>query len=76
MKKLYQLLRYQKLNQVTVTTVTTASTTNTQSVAGAGAYYTPLLAGHAPQQALPNCSYQSSGYQQSFADYQEHPINF
>ena len=65
-----------KTNQVTVTTVTTTSTTNTQSVAGAGAYYTPLLAGYAPQQTLPNYSYQSSGYQQSFADYQEHPINF
>ena len=45
-----------KTNQVTVTTVTATSTTNTQSVAGAGAYYTPLLAGYAPQQALPNYS--------------------
>ena len=64
-----------KTNQVTVATVTTTSTTNTQSVAGAGAYYIPFT-GYAPQQALPNYSYQSSGYQQSFADYQEHPINF
>ena len=52
-----------KINQVTVTTVTTTSTTNTQSVAGTGAYYTPLLTGCAPQQALPNYSYQSSGHQ-------------
>ena len=65
-----------KTNQVTVATVTTTSTTNTQTVAGAGACYIPLFTGYAPQQALPNYSYQSSGYQQSFADYQEHPINF
>ena len=63
-------------NQVTVATVTTTSTTNTQSVAGTRAYYTPLFTSYAPQQALPNYSYQSSGYQQSFADYQECPINF
>ena len=65
-----------KTNQVTVATVTTTSTTNTQTVAGAGACYIPLFPGYAPQQALPNYSYQSSGYQQNFADYQEHPINF
>ena len=65
-----------KTNLVTVTTVTATNTTNTQSVAGAGAYYIPLLTGYAQQQTLPNYSYQSSGYQQSFADYQEHPINF
>ena len=63
-------------NQVTVATVTTTSTTNTQSVAGTRAYYMPLFTSYAPQQALPNYSYQSSGYQQSFADYQECPINF
>ena len=63
-------------NQVTVATVTTTSTTNTQSVAGTRAYYIPLFTSYAPQQALPNYSYQSSGYQQSFADYQECPINF
>ena len=63
-------------NQVTVATVTTTSTTNTQSVAGTRAYYTPLFTSYTPQQALPNYSYQSSGYQQSFADYQECPINF
>ena len=63
-------------NQVTVATVTTTSTTNTQTVAGARAYYIPLFTSYAPQQALPNYSYQSSGYQQSFADYQECPINF
>ena len=63
-------------NQVTVATVTTTSTTNTQTVAGAGACYIPFFTGYAPQQALPNYSYQSSGYQQSFTDYQEHPINF
>ena len=63
-------------NQVTVVTVTTTSTTNTQTVAGVGACYIPLFTGYAPQQALPNYNYQSSGYQQSFADYQEHPINF
>ena len=62
--------------QVTVATVTTTSSTNTQSVAGTRAYYTPLFTSYAPQQALPNYSYQSSGYQQSFADYQECPINF
>ena len=65
-----------KTNQVTVATVTTTSTTNTQTVAGTGACYIPLFTGYAPQQALPNYSYQTSGYQQSFADYQEHPINF
>ena len=63
-------------NQVTVATVTTTSTTNIQSVAGTRAYYTPLFTSYIPQQALPNYSYQSSGYQQSFADYQECPINF
>ena len=63
-----------KTNQVTVATVTTTSTTNTQTVAGTGACYIPLLTGYAPQQALPNYSYQSSGYQQSVADYQEHPV--
>ena len=65
-----------EINQVTVATVTTTSTTNTQTVTGAGACYIPLFTGYAPQQALPNYSYQSSSYQQSFADYQEHPINF
>ena len=60
----------------TIATVTTTSTTNTQTVAGTGACYIPLFTGYAPQQALPNYSYQSSGYQQSVADYQEHPINF
>ena len=63
-----------KTNQVTVATVTTTSTTNTQTVAGAGTCYIPLFTGYAPQQALLNYSYQSSGYQQSFADYQEYPI--
>ena len=63
-------------NQVTVATVTTTSTTNTQTVAGAGVCYIPLFTGYAPQQVLFNYSYQSSGYQQSVADYQEHPINF
>ena len=48
-------------NQVTVATVTTTSTTNTQSVAGAGACYILLFTGYAPQQAIPNYSYQSSG---------------
>ena len=65
-----------EINQVTVATVTTTSTINTQTVAGAGACYIPLFTGYAPQQALPNYSYQTSGYQQSFVDYQEHPINF
>ena len=65
-----------KTNQVTVTTVTTTSTTNTQTVAGTRACHIPLFTSYAPQQALLNYSYQSSGYQQSFADYQECPINF
>ena len=65
-----------EISQVTVATVTTTSTINTQTVAGAGACYIPLFNGYAPQQALFNYSYQSSGYQQSVADYQEHPINF
>ena len=43
-------------------------------MAGTGACYIPLLTGYSPQQALPNYSYQLSGYQQSIADYQEHPI--
>ena len=55
-----------KANQVTVATVTTTSTTNTQTVASTGACYIPLFTGYAPQQALPNYSYQSSGYQQTF----------
>ena len=63
-------------NHVTVVTVTTTGTTNTQTVAGARACYIPLSTSYTPQQALPNYSYQSSGYQQSFADYQECPINF
>ena len=63
-----------EINQVTVATVTTTSTTNTQIVAGAGACYIPLFTGYAPQQALSNYRYQSPGYQQSVADYQEHPI--
>ena len=50
-------------NQVTVATVTTTSTTNTHTVAGAGACYIPFSTGYAPQQALPNYSYQTSGYQ-------------
>ena len=62
--------------KVTVATVTTTSTTNTQTVAGVGACYIPSFIGYAPQQALFNYSYQSSGYQQSVADYQENPINF
>ena len=62
-------------NQVTVATVTTTSTTNTQSVAGTRINI-PLLANYVPQQAFPSYSYQSSGYQQSFANYQECPINF
>ena len=44
-------------NQVTVATITTTSTTNTQTVAGTRAYYTPLFSSYAPQQALPNYSY-------------------
>ena len=62
--------------QVTVATVTTTSTTNTQTVAGTRAGYISLFTSYIPQQALPNYSYQSFGYQQSFADYQECPINF
>ena len=60
-----------KTNQVTVTTVTITSTTNIQTVAGARANYIPLFTNYIPQLALPNYSYQSSGYQQSVADYQE-----
>ena len=58
-----------KTNQVTVTTVTTSSTINTQTVTGARANYIPLFTNYIPQLALPNYSYQSSGYQQSVADY-------
>ena len=65
-----------KVNQVTVTTDTATSTTNTQTVAGARANHIPLFTNYIPQLALPNYSYQSSGYQQSVADYQECPINF
>ena len=60
-----------KTNQLTVTTVTTTSTTNTQTVAGARANYIPLFTNYIPQLALPNYSYQPSGYQQSVAEYQE-----
>ena len=45
-------------------------------MAGTRACYIPLLTNYTPQLALPNYSYQSSAYQQSFADYQECPINF
>ena len=65
-----------KTNQVTVTTVTTTGTTNTQTVAGTGIGYIPLFNSYIPQQALPRYNYLSSGYQQSFANYQECPINF
>ena len=61
-------------NQVTVGTVTT-SATDTQAVGGVSAYYTPLPTSYTSQQSLPNYSYRSSGYQQSFAAYQECPIN-
>ena len=63
-------------NQVTVATVTITSTTNTQTVAGARTCYIPLFANYIPQLASPSYNYQSSGYQQSVADYQECPINF
>ena len=62
-------------NQVTVGTVTT-SATDTQAVGGVSAYYRPLPTSYTPQQSLPNYGYRSSGYQQSFAAYQEYPINF
>ena len=65
-----------KTNQVTVANVTTTGTTNTHTVAGTGIGYIPLFNSYIPQQASPNYSYQSSGYQLSFADYQECPINF
>ena len=65
-----------KTNQVTVATVTTTSTTNTHTVAGTRANYIPLFTSYIPQLASPNYNYQSSGYQQSVADYQECPINF
>ena len=65
-----------KTNQVTVTTVTTTGTTNTQTVAGTRVNHIPLFTNYIPQLALPNYSYQSSGYQKSVADYQECPINF
>ena len=65
-----------KTNQMTVATVTTTSITNTQTVAGTRACYIPLFTSYTSQQALPNYSYQSSGYQQSSAYYQECPINF
>ena len=63
-------------NQVTVATVTTTSTTNTQTVAGTRACYIPLFTSYIPQLASPNYNYQSFGYQQSVADYQECPINY
>ena len=62
-------------NEVTVTTVITTSTTNTQSVASAGTFI-PLLTNYVPLQTFPGYRYQSSGYQQSVANYQECPINF
>ena len=65
-----------EINQVTVATVTITSTTNTQSVAGTRAGHIPLFTNYIPQQALPSYNYLTSGCQQSFADYQECPINF
>ena len=76
MKKYWSTAGVLETNQVTVATVTTTSTTNTPTVAGARAGNIPLFTKYIPQQSLPNYSYQSSGYQQSFADYQESPINF
>ena len=71
-EKILSAAEVPETNQVTVTTVTTTSTTNTQTVAGTRACHIPLFTSYAPQQALLNYSYQSSG----FADYQECPINF
>ena len=65
-----------KTNQVTVATVITTSTTNTQTVASTRVNCVPLFTNYNPQLASPNYNYQSSGYQQSVADYQECPINF
>ena len=75
-KEILSAAEIPETNQVTVATVTTTSTTNTQTVAGTRACYIPLFTNYIPQLALPNYSYQSSGYQQSVADYQECPINF
>ena len=63
-------------NQATGATVSITSTTNTQTVAGARTGHIPLFTNYIPQQVLPSYSYLSSGYQQSFADYQECLINF
>ena len=64
-----------EVSQITVGTDTSTSSTSTQSVAGTRTNYVPLFTSYTPQ-ALPSYSYQSSGYQQSFAAYQECPINF
>ena len=55
---------------------TSTSTTDTQAVNSVSACYTPLPTSYYPQQDPPRYSYRSSGYQHSFAAYQECPINF
>ena len=55
---------------------TPITTTVTQAVSRVSNHYTPLPTSYNPQQYLPNYSYNSSGYQQSLAAYQECPINY
>ena len=58
-----------------VTTVTYTSTPTVTQVTSSTSYV-PLNLSNQPQQQPPRYSYQSSGYQNSFLNYQEFPINF
>ena len=58
-----------------VTTVNYASTPSVTQVTSSTSYV-PLNLGYHPQQYPPRYSYNSSGYQNSFLNYQECPINF
>ena len=58
-----------------VTTVTYTSTPSVTQVTNSTSYV-PLNLRYQPQQHPPRYSYNSSGYQNSFLNYQECPINF
>ena len=60
----------------TTVTHSVASVAVTQVTDSASVANTPLDIGYQPQQYPMGYSYRSSGYQQSFLNYQECPINF
>ena len=80
----YQVMNPQASEQAPQTTqvpetspiVVETSTNTTVTQAVNSTHYTPLPTSYYPQQCPPRYSYRSSGYQHSFAAYQECPINF